>query len=282
MTAIRSEIRKVFTTKMWWALAIPVTIISLAINGLGGLFEDAVTEGRDLGGALPPLLPISMAVSINQLVVFAAVAGTVAAAGEFRHRTITTTFLTGSGRGAVLVAKLVIGALLGALFALVAAVSGSLVGLIAQTAKPAAGDLLVSIAVGVLVSALWGVIGSGVGMAIGNQVGALLALLIPLLVGEQILTVGLANADTESVQELAAYLPGNAGDIAVLAAPARALAELVPGREGIDEATAQIVGVLSGGVTNPPGTLVALAVLVAWTAVVVGLAAFFNGRRDIT
>jgi ABC-type transport system involved in multi-copper enzyme maturation permease subunit len=282
VTAIRSEIRKAFTTKMWWALAIPIAVISLGINALGGLFDDAVVNGRDLGGALPSLLPISLAVSFNQLVVFAAVVGTVAAAGEFRHRTITTTFLTASGRGAVLVAKMFIGALLGALYGLVVAVSGSLVGLLSQTAKPAAADLLVAIAVGVLVSALWGVIGSGVGMAIGNQVGALLALLIPLLVGEQMLTIGLANADSESVQELSAYLPGNAGDVAVLTGPAGAMAELIPDQQLRDEARVQIVELFSGGVINPPGTGVALAVLVAWTAVVVGLAAFFNARRDIT
>jgi ABC-type transport system involved in multi-copper enzyme maturation permease subunit len=282
VTAIRSEIRKVFTTKMWWALAIPVALVSLVVNALGGLFEDVVVDGRELTGTIPSLLPITLAVTINQLVVFAAVAGTVAAAGEFRHRTITTTFLTANGRGAVLVAKLLIGALLGVLYALVASACGSLVGLIAQEAKPAAGDLLVTIAVGALVSALWGVIGSGVGMAVGNQVGALLAVLIPLLVGEQILTVGLANADTESVQELSAYLPGNAGDIAVLNGPAHALSELVASPQASGEAATQIVQVLSGGVVNPPGTAIALAILVAWTAVVVGLAAFLNARRDIT
>jgi hypothetical protein len=281
VTAIQSEIRKTFTTKMWWALLIPVVIISMITNAFGGIFEDLVSDGRDLPVALPSVLPISLALTINQLVVFAAVAGTVAAAGEFRHRTITTTFLTASGRSAVLVAKLVISAMLGALYGLAAAASGSLVGLIAQEAKPAVGDLLVAVAVGVLVCALWGLVGAGVGMAIGNQVGALLVVLIYLLVGEQIVSVALGNADSEATQALAGYLPGNAGDVAVLTGPVYSFAALIPDQQVSDEAGSQFVEVLSG-VTNPPGTAVALLVLVLWTALVVGLAAFFNARRDIT
>jgi len=93
-----------------------------------------------------------------------------------------------------------------------------------------------------------------------------------------------------SVQELAAYLPGNAGDIAVLNGPASALAELISSPVGggsanvpqAAQAAEQIVQVLSGGVTNPPGTAGALAILAVWTAVVVGLAVFFNAKRDIT
>ncbi|MCO1660176.1 ABC transporter permease subunit [Pseudonocardia humida] len=280
MNAIKSEVRKTFTTKMWWALLIPITLISMLANAFGGLFENVVDVG-DIPVALPSLLPISLSLTLNQLVVFAAVAGTIAAAGEFRHRTITTTYLVNSGRGAVLTAKLLIAAALGALYGLVASAAGSMVGLLAQEAKPDAADLLVTILVGVVVFALWGVVGAGVGLAVGNQVGALLVVLIYLLVGEQIISVALLNADSVAVNELSGYLPGNAGDVAVVTEPARGFAELIPSEVAGENAGNQLVEALTG-VTNPPSSVVSLLILSVWTAVAVGLAAFFSGRRDIT
>jgi hypothetical protein len=105
--------------------------------------------------------------------------------------------------------------------------------------------------------------------------------LIYLLVGEQIISVALGNADSESTQALAGYLPGNAGDVAVLTGPVYSFAELIPDEQVSGAAGSQFVEVLSG-VTDPPGTGVALLVLAVWTALVVGLAGFFNARRDIT
>jgi hypothetical protein len=112
-------------------------------------------------------------------------------------------------------------------------------------------------------------------------VGALLIVLIYLLVGEQVVSLALGNADSDSVKQLAGYLPGNAGDVAVLSGPARSFAELIPAQSDNQDAGDQILGALTG-VTNPPSTPVALLVLVVWTAVVVGLAAVFSSRRDIT
>jgi hypothetical protein len=281
VTAIQSEIRKTFTTKMWWGLLIPVVLISMVANAFGGLFEDIVGDATDVPVDLPSLLPISLGLTLNQVVVFAAVAGTVLAGGEFRHRTITTTYLTATSRTAVLMAKLVISALLGALYGLAAAVSGSLVGLLAQEAKPGFGDLLGVIAVGALVCALWGVLGAAVALAVGNQVGALLVALIYLLVAESILSVALANAESESVQELAGFLPGNAGDVAVLSGPSYAFGELIPGAPGGGRAGEEILEALTG-VANPPALGVAVLVLAVWTGLVVALAAVFGNRRDIT
>ncbi|WP_214403996.1 hypothetical protein [Pseudonocardia lacus] len=279
MNAVRSELRKTFTTKMWWALLIPIALVSMGINAFGGLFESFVGSAADVPFALPSLLPISLSLTFTQLVVFAAVIGLVAAAGEFRHRTITTTYLVNTNRGAVLTAKLLMGGILGALYGLTLAVTGSMVGLVAQEAKPEFGELLAPVLVGTAVFALWGVIGAGVGMAIGNQVGALLVVLIYLLVVEGIATLALRNAGSETVSTIPSYLPGNAGDVAVVSEPARSLVALVPDEAGADPD--ELVGLL-GGVTNPASTVGSLLVLAAWAAVVVGLAAFFSARRDIT
>lgn len=279
MNAIRSEVRKTFTTRMWWALLIPIALISMGINAFGGLFESLVGDIAEVRSVLPSLLPISLSLTMTQLVVFAAVIGLVAAAGEFRHRTITTTYLVNSSRGAVLVAKLLMAAALGALYGLVLSVSGSVVGLLAQQAKPGFGDLLVPILIGTLVFALWGVIGAGVGLAVGNQVGALLIVLIYLLVAEGIATLAMRNADSEAVNTIPSYLPGNAGDVAVVSEPGRRLIELLPPQAQVDPD--DVVGLL-GGVTNPASTAGSVLVLALWAAAVVGLAAFFSLRRDIT
>lgn len=273
MSAVSSEVRKTFTTKMWWALLIPVVLAALVINAFGGVFESLITGGRD-GIEFPSLLPMSLAWTLTQVSVLAAVYGAVATAGEFRFRTITTTYLTASGRTAVLVAKLLVSALIGVVYGLAAAAAGSLVGLVAQTAKPDAGQLLAVVAIGAVVCALWAVLGAGLGMAMGNQVGALVLLLVYLLLAEGVLSLVMRNVDNESVAALTSFLPGNAGDVAVLAIPALGLLPEVGVGEEILEGIAGVADPLSWGV--------ALLVLALWTALVVGLAALFGNRRDIT
>ncbi|OLT06441.1 hypothetical protein BJF90_16785 [Pseudonocardia sp. CNS-004] len=89
---VRAEFRKVASTKLWWALLIPVALLSSMINLFGGVFTAAFPEEQ------LPLLLGSIAYALGMTSVFAAVHGLVAAAGEYRHRTITTTYLTTRGR----------------------------------------------------------------------------------------------------------------------------------------------------------------------------------------
>src|SRR5690606_34448126 len=98
---VRAEVRKVASTKLWWGLLVPVTLLSSMINLFGGVFTAAFPESERL-----PLLLGSLAYALGFTGVFAAVHGVVAAAGEFRHRTITTTYLTTRGRAPVLLAKM--------------------------------------------------------------------------------------------------------------------------------------------------------------------------------
>ena len=104
VAALRAEWRRVVSTRLWWALLIPVVVLALLVNLFGGLLGDGLGDAGDL-----PVLPASIAFTLTLTAVFAAVYGTVAAAGEFRHRTVTTAYLTAGGRGRVLVGKLVAG-----------------------------------------------------------------------------------------------------------------------------------------------------------------------------
>ena len=161
--------RRVVSTRLWWALLIPVAVLAVLVNLFGGLLGDGL---GDAGGDLP-VLPASVAFTLTLTAVFAAVYGTVAAAGEFRHRTVTTAYLTAGGRGRVLVGKLVAGAGVGALYAVVAVPVGVAAGLLGQGAGrvSGAGALVGVAAVGVAVAALWGAIGRGGGRPVREPGG---------------------------------------------------------------------------------------------------------------
>jgi ABC-2 type transport system permease protein len=140
-------------------------------------------------------------------VFFALLYGVVGIAGEYRHGTITPTFLATPIRERVLGAKLVVyagaGLLLGA-FALLLALAMALPWFAAKNIDYSLADRDVALfVVGLLAAAtLWGALGVAYGSVVPNQVGALVSALIWLLIIENILA-GL-------VPEVARFTPGKA------------------------------------------------------------------------
>jgi ABC-2 type transport system permease protein len=267
---VRAELRKVASTKLWWGLLIPVGLLSSVINLFGGAFTAAFPEAERL-----PLLLGSLAYALALTSVFAAVQGVVAAAGEHRHRTITTTYLTSGGRTPVLLAKMLVSAGVGACYAAATVLTGVLGGLVVDAGAvfPAAGPLAATAAIGVAVAGLWGALGAAFGTAVSNQVSALVALLLHLMVGEFLIGALLTGADSDAVRAMSSYLPGNAGEVAVYGIPAREIAGPVTGP--------QVVEILAG-VTAPPPWAAALLVLAAWTAAIGAVGWLVGARRDIT
>jgi ABC-2 type transport system permease protein len=267
---VRAEFRKVVSTKLWWGLLIPVALLSSMINLFGGVFTAAFPEVDRL-----PLLLGSLAYALGLTSVFAAVHGVVAAAGEYRHRTITTTYLTTRGRAPVLLAKMLVSGGVGACYAAATVLTGLLAGVVADAgaAFPDTGPLVATALIGVAVSALWGALGAAFGTAVSNQVSALVALLLYLLVGELLIGALLEGTESEAVRTLSSYLPGNAGEVAVYGIPAHELAGPVTGPQVVE---------LLAGVTSPPSWGVALLVLAAWAAAVGAVGWLVAGRRDIT
>jgi ABC-2 type transport system permease protein len=269
MPALRAELRRVASTRLWWALMVPVAVLAAFLSLFGGALGAAVGV---TGGGLPVLLA-SVAFTLTLTSVFAAVYGTVAAAGEFRHRTVTAAYLTHGRRGRVLVAKLVVGAAVGGLYAAVAVLVGVLTNLAGQGGgRPGVGAVLAVTAIGVAVAALWGAIGAALGMLLANQVGALVALLVYLQVGELVVSAVL-NAGSPVLARLTPYLPGNAGDVAIYDLPADALVGPAYGDRVVEELA---------GVTAPPLWWGALAMLTAWTALAATVAWAVGDRRDVT
>lgn len=268
--ALHAELRRVTSTRVWWALLIPVVLLAVVVSLFGGLLGSAA---GDTGGDLPVLLA-SVAFTLTLVAVFAGVYGAVAAGGEFRHRTVTTTYLAAGGRGRVLFGKLVAGACVGGLYAAVAAVAGVAAGLVGPSGRfPDPTELLAVAAIGVAVAALWGVIGAALGTMLGNQVGALVALLVYLQVGELVLAAVLNNAGSPVAARLTPYLPGNAGDVAIYDLPAHAL-----GGPAFGDAVVEQLA----GVTAPPPWWGALAVLAGWAILASTVAWAAADRRDVT
>ena len=267
--ALRAELRKTFSTRVWWALGIPVLVLSVLYNLFGALF--AGSDDPDVNG-LATLIPLlSLAYTMVLTSVFAAVVGIVGAAGEFRHHTATTTYLLTPVRGRVLLAKLALGGLVGALYAVAAAAVGVPAGMLGAGRLADPGLVLGLVGVGMLVGALWAAIGGALGIAVGNQVGALVAVLIYLLLVDRVLALLLSSSDSRLLATLAGYLPGKAADIAVYGLLADGLPEL--GGRLVEEIAT---------VRYPPSWWVALLALVGW-AVAAGVLGWLVGRRrDIT
>jgi ABC-2 type transport system permease protein len=276
MTALlRAELRKTLSTRLWWALGIPVVMLSLLYNLFGALLTGTGT-GPGWAATLVPLLSLAYTMTLTS--VFAAVAGIVGAVGEFRHRTADTTYLITPRRGRVLLAKLAVGGLVGAAYAIAAAVVGVPAGMLGAGVPGAGGPgepvlMLGLVAVGVLVGALWAAIGTALGTATGNQVGALVGVLIYLLLLDRVLALLLGSSDTPAVAAVAGYLPGKAADVAVYGLLVDGLGWPGLGGRLVEEITS---------VPYPPAWWAALLVLAGWAAAATALGWLLGARRDLT
>ncbi|MGB7981455.1 MAG: hypothetical protein WCF36_11765 [Candidatus Nanopelagicales bacterium] len=229
IAALRTELRKVATTRTWWLTTL-VMFGYMAVIGLIMAFSlvmgaRAAQEagpgagGGDLGGTAM-LDPMAIATSVYTLAValgyiFPAILGALSVTGEFRHRTITPTLLAEPRRTVVLAAKLV--AILP--YALLLAIVGT-VGTVAAGAATLAimgeptllGDAAVwsTIARSVLALVLWALVGVGFGAVLTNQVAAIVVLLAFTQFVEPLLRLLLAQFDATT--GVSKFLPGAAGE----------------------------------------------------------------------
>jgi ABC-2 type transport system permease protein len=183
---VRAEFTKLATTRLIYGMAAAMAafaVLTVAANIL------------DRQGA-PPLsaysLPVLVAAPVTLLSGAALLLGILGMAGEFRHQTVTQTFLVTPDRGRVVAAKLVAYPLAGIALAL---------SILAFTAAVAAGWLaakgitpsLLDARLGrvllgaVLAAGLCGLVGVGVGALVRNQVAALVGVAVWVLLVEGLL-----------------------------------------------------------------------------------------------
>jgi ABC-2 type transport system permease protein len=191
---VRAELAKLRTIRLFYGVA-----ATMAAFGVLTVVANVTSAGQQ---GNPPLsaddLPALVGAPAVQLAGAALLLGILGMTGEFRHHTITQTFLTTPDRGRVVAAKLAAYALAGIAVAILTLAVTTAVALPWMNAK----DLSVSVLDGglgrvlggtLLAAGLCGLVGVGIGALIRNQVAAVVGVLVWVLVVEGLL-LSLLNA----------------------------------------------------------------------------------------
>ena len=184
---LRSEWRKVTTTKMLWVL-VGVAIVYSCVQ--------AVTLTLVASGKLPgvpaedgmltkPDYIITLLAQTGTAATFVLILGIIAMTSEFRHMTITSTFLAAPRRWPVLLSKVLLYGALGAaiacitlIFVLIAATASLVPFEHAPITASAIGTVLVGAVIGLV---LYAIVGVSIGSLIPNQVAAIVVALVWML-----------------------------------------------------------------------------------------------------
>jgi hypothetical protein len=271
VNASRSEATKQFSTALWWILALVLFVyVAFTASALGFVLSASATGSLGGAAALPttdglPAMLYSTATSVGY--VFPLLIGTLIVTAEFRHKTLTPTFLATPRRGVVLGAKGIVGVELGLLYAVIgiaAAVAPSAAFLagFGLDAGFGAGDTWALIGRMVIAYVLWVLIGIGVGALVRNQVGAIVGVLVFTQFVEPI--GRLAASFVEGLGNVTRFLPGAASDALVGASLFSGAA--APGTAAADPLTWWVGGI----------------VLLAYAAVFLLLGHLFSWRRDVS
>ncbi|GAA4377125.1 ABC transporter permease [Agromyces bauzanensis] len=227
LRSIASEFQKVFTTRMWWLLALLLVGYVLVLAGGFGAFLGWAVRNPDAAAAtggntgVPPgteLAPLIYTFASSIGYVFPVLLGALAVTGEFRHRTLTPTFLAEPHRSIVLggkfVTQLVVGAGLGvAAFATSVGSGAAALAAFDFDTGLDQGDTWALIGRGVLAMALWGGIGVGLGALVPNQVAAIVIVIAFTQFVEPILRLAASFSDVTA--SIGRFLPGAASDALV-------------------------------------------------------------------
>ena len=223
---VRTELLKQRTTRVPLAgiCAAPIVaaLITVAILDLSG------KDGND------PLGPDSLGHIIGGpagvITVIAVLLGVLGMAGEYRHQTITTTFLATPRRRDVVVAKLIAHALIGAVMGLLAITVSAAIAvpwLLSIGVDVHLDGDIAWVAAGLVVStALYGALGVSIGAVVRNQTTAAAVVLIWLLAIEGFI------GDLLHDESFVEWLPAAAG---------RALVHVGPNADGLGAPAAAAV-----------------------------------------
>lgn len=258
--AIRSEFRKFFSTRLWWGLLIPVILGSGVFAWLSAFYfaGTEVGPGVTLPGLDDPQMvssTYSAGLQISQVLLLAV--GVLMIGTEYRHKTITSTFLATPKRAKVMAAKVISLLALGAIYGVVGTLTSFGIGAAIISSKGydiLPDGALRTLVMSLLVLGLWALIGLGIGILIPSQVAALFIAIGFAWIVEPLLNLLFANQDWG--KSIAPYFPSSA-------------------TEG-----------MVGAVTSPGATTLvwwaAALVLLAYAAVMAGLGTWRTLRSDIS
>jgi ABC-type transport system involved in multi-copper enzyme maturation permease subunit len=190
ITLIRTELLKLRTMRMTWGLL----AAAAALSAMFALLENnrAGSTGSGVPSMSTPdgMRTVTTVTGIAMLL--AAVLGTIAANGEFRHSSATLTYLAAPQRGRVLVAKTAAAAAIGALFGLVAGVVATGVGLIfinthGDRVPLSKSTLIGHIAGATAAAALLAALGVAIGTLIRSQLSTVIGVFLWAILMESII-----------------------------------------------------------------------------------------------
>jgi ABC-type transport system involved in multi-copper enzyme maturation permease subunit len=206
---VRAEWTKLFTTRVWLGLFLGACVLvggfSALVTGLAGVRQNGQPGLPAVG--TPEFEKLAFATPSNAVVLML-ILGIIGMTQEYRHRTVTATFLTTPRRGRVVLAKLLAYGLATVPFALAIVAVNVLVVTIyagARGATPSlSGDNLQVMASAGLALVIYAVIGVGIGALVRNQVGAIVGALVYLFVIEGLI------ASFRVLAQVHKWLPGGA------------------------------------------------------------------------
>lgn len=220
--AIRSELRKFFTTRLWWGMAIGIFLAGAAFAALFGFL--LTSEAAMSGPGVPQVSdPVQVANSVYSGglgvgYLLTLTIGVLCIGAEYRHKTISATLLATPRRMTAMLAKVVSLLVIGALYGLISLVGSVSVGAAVLSIKDRdpfpSSQIWRTLALGLLVLGLWALIGLGLGILIPNQVAALLIGVGVAWIVEPL--IGFAMSFWEWGREnIAPYLPSSATNAVV-------------------------------------------------------------------
>jgi ABC-2 type transport system permease protein len=207
---VAAEMAKLFTTRLWlWLLLASMALAALYASLTIGFRNEPDNVAPPLDSPAGQQLLFAVAAGAAQPLV--AVLAAIGLTGEFRHRTVSATFLAVPRRRRVVVAKLVTYALVGAAYALacVAVVAAIAIPWLAaeDVRVPLTGHGIPATVAGVVAAVvIFASLGVGMGALLREQVATVVGLLVYLFVAEPIVTRIPALADWTK------YLPGPASN----------------------------------------------------------------------
>jgi ABC-type transport system involved in multi-copper enzyme maturation permease subunit len=258
---VRSELRKITSTRLWWGL-----LIGAAVYTLIQAAANAALAGVDPGAGQPASAPLDTAQAIRTVYassafqgsyIFAMILGITGMTGEYRYQTITPTFLATPRRSRVVVGKMLAHLCVGIVYGLVAVLGALVVGGAVIAARGyglgyGADRVWSSVGLAVVAVGLWTLLGIGIGTLIRNQVAAVLVAVFVTFLVEPLATFVLGSNDLDVVVK---WLPTNAS--AALTTPSSTFVDYLPW--------------WAGGL-----------VLLGYAALFAGVGVLLSARRDIT
>ena len=292
---IKAEFRKILTTKLWWALLIPTVLLAFgyafalgkAVTGIGDFIKsDGSLQKAGVNVDNLSIAVFALSRSINITSVFPMLFGALGLSSELHRRTITTTFLTASSRGAVLSAKAIVYVVWGLIYGVVISgmvAAGTAIATGGNYLPDASGFILILLS-GVLECLLWTLLGLGFGALLGSPIGSVLILAIYTIAIEPVLDLVLHNT-------VAGILPNGAADGVTGATAGQILIDQL--QSFAHSPLAQIMGpddwsrflfsmrAAAGGIGALDWWASGL-VFLGWAALFFGIGLFRNHTRDIT